>query len=139
MQGHIAGYLIGISGWKQATSIIGSGERTHPTIFASISIPHSNDFKFLYTILELFQKLQLPPIVNQITANLANLQEVLQRGFCESNPNIVDTICCTLLLNSFYRVTGRGQTLLIDQIEPILSEFSDYRLDTAFLTEALQS
>lgn len=63
---------------------------------------------------------QLQPVVKQITSNLGNLQEVLQRGLDNKNPNHINAIYCALSLNSFYRLTGYGHTPLIDYIQPIL-------------------
>ncbi|KAJ7302385.1 hypothetical protein DFH08DRAFT_826711 [Mycena albidolilacea] len=98
--------------------------------------------KHFYELLELYQKYngeQLRPVVNQITLNLGNLQEVLQRGLYSSDPNLADTIYCTLSLNSFYRLTGRGSTWLMDHIQSILPQPCDHRLEIHLLIEVLKS
>jgi hypothetical protein len=95
-----------------------------------------------HSLLDLYQKYdgqQLQPVVNQITLNLANLQEVLRRGLHADNPNLVDTIYHTLSLNSFHRVIGRGGTKLMDYIPPIFPKPCDHRLEASFLTEVLPS
>ncbi|KAJ6469927.1 hypothetical protein C8R45DRAFT_1166446, partial [Mycena sanguinolenta] len=72
--------------------------------------------EYFYELLELYQKYddgQLKPVISQITANLGNLQEVLQRGLVPSSSNLPATIYCSISLNSFYRVTGQGITSLM--------------------------
>jgi hypothetical protein len=98
--------------------------------------------KHFYSILELYEKYhdqQLRPVVNQITENLANLQEFLRQGLNDGHPNLVDTIYCTVFLNSFHRVTGRGRTVLLDDIPPIFPQPCDHRLETSYLIEVLLS
>lgn len=95
-----------------------------------------------YSLLDLYQKYKgelLRPVVHQITLNLRNLQEVLQRGLHANDHNLVNTIYCTLSLSSFYRITGRGHTPLMDYILPILPQPCDHRLEASFLIEALKS
>ncbi|KAJ7310709.1 hypothetical protein DFH08DRAFT_823081 [Mycena albidolilacea] len=99
--------------------------------------------KHFYALLELYQKYngeQLQPVIKQITLNLANLQEVLQRGLCRGDPNLSDTIYCALALNSFYQDTGRGDALsLLDNIQPVLPQPCDHHLEICFITEALRT
>ncbi|KAF8184621.1 hypothetical protein K438DRAFT_1111867 [Mycena galopus ATCC 62051] len=90
-----------------------------------------------YSLLQCFQKYheaQLQPVVNEITLNLANLQEVLQQGLHRNSPAVADTIDCVLSLNRFHRVTGRDHTVLMDYIEPVLSQ-EDHRLKIKLLIE----
>ncbi|KAJ7826882.1 hypothetical protein B0H14DRAFT_3144805 [Mycena olivaceomarginata] len=98
--------------------------------------------KHFYELLKLYQKYngeQLQPVVNQITLNLGNLQEVLQRGLYGSDPNLADTIYCILSLNSFYRLTGRGNIWLMDYIQSILPQPCDHQLEIHLLIEVLKS
>jgi hypothetical protein len=96
-------------------------------------------FDSLLNLYSKYNNEQLRSIVNQITLNLGNLQEVLQRGLHDGHPNLGITIYCILLLNSFYRVTGRGRTMLMDCIPPAFPRPCDHRLETSFLTEVLLS
>jgi hypothetical protein len=98
--------------------------------------------KHFHSLLQLYRKHdgeQLQPVINQITSNLGNLQEVLQRELNDSDSNLVETIYCTLSLNSFYRTTGRIHTRLMDCIPSIFSKLCDHTLEASFLTEALMS
>ncbi|KAJ6495471.1 P-loop containing nucleoside triphosphate hydrolase protein [Mycena sanguinolenta] len=99
--------------------------------------------KHFHALLKLYEKYdgeQLNQVVSQITMNLGNLQEVLQRGLSiTSNSNLEHTIHCVTSLNSFYRITGRGAFSLMDQIEHILSQMPDLQLKIHFLVEALRS
>ncbi|KAF7335379.1 ATPase-AAA-core domain-containing protein [Mycena venus] len=95
-----------------------------------------------HSLLELYKNFegeQLTPIVSQIVPNLGNLQEVLQQGLHDEDPSLVDTIQCILSLNSFYRVTGRDSTMLMDCIPPVFPQPVDRPLETMFLTEMLLS
>ncbi|KAJ6481019.1 hypothetical protein C8R45DRAFT_905612, partial [Mycena sanguinolenta] len=98
--------------------------------------------QYIYALLKLFQKYrgeQLQPVINQITLNLGNLQEVLQRGLCAGDSNITDTIYCIISLSSFYRVTGRGMSPLMDHIQNILWGTADNHLKLYFIIEVLRS
>ncbi|KAF8168602.1 P-loop containing nucleoside triphosphate hydrolase protein [Mycena galopus ATCC 62051] len=96
--------------------------------------------KHFYALLELFMKYggeQLNPVVNQITLNLANFHEILQWGLHPHAPAPVDTIQSALTLNKFYRLTGRGHFLLIQNFQPLLSQILDPQFETMFFTELL--
>ncbi|KAJ7738126.1 hypothetical protein B0H16DRAFT_1761707, partial [Mycena metata] len=75
--------------------------------------------KSFHHLLTLYQKhngAHLGVILPQITANLANLEEVLQRGLHPGSPDLSETIQCVLSLNSFFRVTRNGETQLLQII-----------------------
>jgi hypothetical protein len=99
--------------------------------------------KHIHGLLELYRKYlrgaPLRPAVNQIILNLANLQEVLQRGLHVNAPDLEDTIYCTLSLNCFYRITGRGQTVLMHYIQPSMLELCDPKLEIHFTIEIMRS
>ncbi|KAJ7797980.1 hypothetical protein B0H14DRAFT_3546462 [Mycena olivaceomarginata] len=95
-----------------------------------------------YSILKLYEKYkdeQRRPLVNQIASNLGNLQEVLQLGLSKNDPNLVDTMYCIFSLNSFYRITGRGHTPLMDTIPMTLPQPTDHRLEASFFIEVILS
>ena len=95
--------------------------------------------KHFHALLKLYQKYngeQLDSVISQITINLANLQEVLQRGLLTWDSNLEDTIHCVISLNSFYRITNGGVNPLMDQIQHMLA---DPQLKTHFLSEVLIS
>ncbi|KAF8152687.1 hypothetical protein K438DRAFT_1778428 [Mycena galopus ATCC 62051] len=86
-------------------------------------------------LLELYRKYQgeqLGSVVNQITMNLANLHEILTRGLHDSDLNLPDIIYHTLILNLFYRITGRNFTPLIDAIPSALPQPWDQKLAINF-------
>ncbi|KAF8216904.1 hypothetical protein K438DRAFT_1748052 [Mycena galopus ATCC 62051] len=96
--------------------------------------------KHFYALLELFNKHyaeQLQLVVNHITLNLANLQEILHQGLYSQSPSLGDTINCALSLNKFYRLTGRNHFLLLDDIQCLLSQLSDPQLETLLTREFL--
>ncbi|KAF8140709.1 hypothetical protein K438DRAFT_1785475 [Mycena galopus ATCC 62051] len=96
-----------------------------------------------YALLNLYRKYsgqpQLQPVVNQITLNLVNLDEVLKRGLYPNASTVTETIYCVLSLNSFHRVTGRDPTPLMNDIQGLLPELCDHKLEIWFLLEVLLS
>jgi hypothetical protein len=100
--------------------------------------------KHFHTLLELYRRnhgVQLAAVVDQITPNLGNLQQVLHLGLHADNPDLADTIYCAVSLNAFYRATGRSRTtiMLMSYVPPIFPKPSDRRLETSFITEVLLS
>jgi hypothetical protein len=92
--------------------------------------------------LELYQKYdgeQLGPVINQITLNLGNFHQVLQQGLYNHAPDLGITIHSISSLDSFYRITGRGCTGLLDSILPILPGLDDPQLQLHFIIEVLKS
>ncbi|KAJ7865163.1 hypothetical protein B0H14DRAFT_3133491, partial [Mycena olivaceomarginata] len=98
--------------------------------------------KRFYALLELYQKYkrgQLGPVINQITLNLANFHQVLQQGLYNPTSDLGITIHSISSLNSFYRLTGRGCTGLLDSILPTLPGLDDLQLQLYFIIEVLKS
>jgi hypothetical protein len=98
--------------------------------------------KLFCALLELYSKYngeQLGPVMNQITQNLANFQEVLQQGLYNSALDLRDTIYGIATLCSFYRITKRGALSLIDHIQCILPGLDDHQLKIQFMTQVLLS
>ncbi|KAJ7838033.1 hypothetical protein B0H14DRAFT_3141268 [Mycena olivaceomarginata] len=98
--------------------------------------------KQFYALLELYQKYngeQLGPVINQITLNLANFHQVLQQGLYNYTLDLGITIRSISFLNSFYRLTGRGCTGLLDSILRIFPGLDEPQLQLHFITEVLKS
>ncbi|KAJ7349849.1 hypothetical protein DFH08DRAFT_997228 [Mycena albidolilacea] len=99
--------------------------------------------KQFYALLELYKKYkkyngeQLEPVINQIVLNLANFNQVLQQGLYKHTLDLGITIHSISFLNSFHRLTGRGYTVLLDSILPILPGLDDPQLQLCFIMEAL--
>jgi hypothetical protein len=98
--------------------------------------------RHFYLLLHLYRKYegeQLMGLVNQITLNLGNLQELLYLGMHPDDPDLTDTTECIFNLSSFYRVTERGFNPLMDNIPALFSHHSDHRLEVQFITELLMT
>ncbi|KAJ7208348.1 P-loop containing nucleoside triphosphate hydrolase protein [Mycena pura] len=97
--------------------------------------------KHFYLLLDLYKKHSGKEHevgrVNQITSNLGNLHQVLLHGLCLNNPNLAETIYCTISLNSFSRTAGHRRHILMDHIPSVLSHTSDVELKVYFITEVL--
>jgi hypothetical protein len=78
-------------------------------------------------------------IAEQISSNLANIQNVLRNGLQQGHPDLRDSISCALHLNTFSRLIGRGPIPLFDQLRNVLSHCSDHQLEAYFITELFGS
>jgi hypothetical protein len=99
-------------------------------------------YKLFYALLELYKEYngeQLGPVMNEITQNLANFQEVLQRGLYDNALDLKDTIYSISILCSFYRITGRGGLALMEHIQSIVPGLADHHLKIQFMTQVLLS
>ncbi|KAF8170000.1 hypothetical protein K438DRAFT_1854597, partial [Mycena galopus ATCC 62051] len=96
--------------------------------------------KYFHTLLLLCEKhfgKQVQLLIHQITLNLANLQNILQWGLHADASIIADTIQGALIMNDFYRLTGRGYSPLMNNIRPPLSQLCDHQLEIRFLIHLL--
>jgi hypothetical protein len=101
--------------------------------------PLQNHFR---SVLDLYLKYtgeHLQSIIDQITLNLGNLQQLLDLGLHTDHPDVGSIIHCIIKLNSFHRVTGRRGVRLMEQIPAILSQFRDQSLELHFISEVLRS
>ncbi|KAJ7811484.1 hypothetical protein B0H14DRAFT_2859997 [Mycena olivaceomarginata] len=81
---------------------------------------------------------QVAGIVTEITLNFGNIRHILQQGLTPQNPDLVDSITCTLALNGFSRLTSRGWDVLMDSVQAAIQP-DDHRLRVQFLTELFSS
>ncbi|KAJ7734805.1 hypothetical protein B0H16DRAFT_1766878 [Mycena metata] len=94
--------------------------------------------KSFHDLLAMYEKhkdTRLGGILTQITANLANLEEVLHRGLQPGSPDFSETVQCVLSLSSFFRVTRGGVTALLEKI-PI--HLCDHRMQVLHIIECLK-
>ncbi|KAK7000605.1 ATPase-AAA-core domain-containing protein, partial [Favolaschia claudopus] len=84
---------------------------------------------------------RLHSVIDQITCNLANLQEILRRSLSSHSSDMKNVIYCVLYLNSFYRITHRQSESmpLMTCVESMLPTLADKHIETSFLVEALLS
>lgn len=99
--------------------------------------------KHFYQLLDLYRKHfgthHAVGRVNQITSNLGNLYQVLVRGLHLDNPNLADTIDCTISLNSFCQLTGYGHHILMNNIPALLPSTFNARLEVQFILEVINT
>ncbi|KAJ7124359.1 hypothetical protein C8R44DRAFT_917012 [Mycena epipterygia] len=76
--------------------------------------------------------------INQITANLGNLQQLLLLELHPENPDLVDVIYCTTYLNAFCRLTGHGCSGLMDHVPTVLLQLSDHHVALRYNIEVLE-
>jgi hypothetical protein len=73
--------------------------------------------------------------VARISANYSNIQNVLLHGLKQGHPDLVDTIYCTCYLNNFSLIVSQGAISLMGNIQNILPQPRDYRLEVYVATE----
>ncbi|KAJ7712622.1 P-loop containing nucleoside triphosphate hydrolase protein [Mycena metata] len=100
-------------------------------------------YKHFHLLLDFYDRYQgstsAAKAVDNITSNLGNIQSVLLQRLQNNSSDLADTIHCTILLNRFSRITGRGCTTLMDRIPTVLPKPIDHRVEAAFITEAFAS
>lgn len=79
------------------------------------------------------------PRATRFISNFANMQNILVHSLHPGNPDLVDTIYSTFLLNIVALLIGRGQIPLIATIPNILPQPSDHKLEVFFITEVFNS
>ncbi|KAJ7617970.1 hypothetical protein FB45DRAFT_1007623 [Roridomyces roridus] len=67
------------------------------------------------------------------------MNQVLLLGLTAENPDLVDTIRCTMYLNQFNRQFGFGAIALIDRIPNVLPHPTNHELEVEFITETFRS
>ncbi|KAJ7182301.1 hypothetical protein C8R43DRAFT_2337 [Mycena crocata] len=98
--------------------------------------------KHFHLLLELYRKYtsgQMHKVVREIDSNHGNLQQLLMWGLRQDNPDLEDTIRCTVSLNSFSRMTGRGYLQLMDDIPSVFPRPQNSRLEIVYITEVFKS
>lgn len=110
----------------------------YPAPPASLIRPLQKHF-YSYLVLVQEKASQTPAIFNQITSNLGNLQTILLRGLHSENPDITETIRCTVYLNRFSRISGRGRAVLMDRILSALPQPPNHQLEAEYIHEEIAS
>ncbi|KAJ7620705.1 hypothetical protein DFH06DRAFT_63706 [Mycena polygramma] len=77
--------------------------------------------------------------VARILPNLANIENILQKGLRQDHPDLVDSIYCTCYLSRFSRRAGQGVVPLMRRIPDVFPLPCNYRLEAYFAIEYLDS
>ncbi|KAJ7452600.1 hypothetical protein FB451DRAFT_1100740 [Mycena latifolia] len=101
--------------------------------------PLRTHFHSLLVLYQNYHGLDHTSMVNQITSNLGNLRHILRRGLHPASPDLLDSIECTILLNSFCRVLGRSWQDLMEVIPDVLPQPCNHRLEVQFIIETFKS
>ncbi|KAJ7833784.1 hypothetical protein B0H14DRAFT_2514793 [Mycena olivaceomarginata] len=75
--------------------------------------------------------------IPRIKSNLTNIQNVLQWGLNQKQPTLSNSIYSVCHFSRFSEVNMQVQTPLIGQIQDILPQLSDHRLEAYFLIESI--
>jgi hypothetical protein len=73
--------------------------------------------------------------VSRIKLNLTNIQNILQWGLKQKQPTLANSIYCICYLAQFSLTNIQGQTPLISQIQDLIPQSNDHRLEVYFITE----
>ncbi|KAJ7635190.1 P-loop containing nucleoside triphosphate hydrolase protein [Roridomyces roridus] len=96
-------------------------------------------FHRLIALWQDYQHVSTTGIAQRITANVGNFQAVLTQGLNLDEPDVVETIHGIIMLDSFFRVSGRRTSGLLTQLPPYMDKIDDHRLHGTYLTEVFRS
>ncbi|KAJ6583437.1 hypothetical protein DFH09DRAFT_1275203 [Mycena vulgaris] len=92
-------------------------------------------------LLELYRKyygtLSSVGVIARVTANFANIQNVLLKRLSSDGPHLAGIISSSCELGRYSRTTGRGHLLLLHHIPKVLSQSTDHKLKAYFIIEKL--
>jgi hypothetical protein len=90
-------------------------------------------------LLELFQKYGVTRagVMARLTANFANIQNVMSHYMSSDSPYLSETITAVCELSAYSRGTGRGRLSLTDNIPKLLPQSTDRKLEVYFIMEQL--
>jgi hypothetical protein len=77
--------------------------------------------------------------IARISANFANIHNVLQNGLQRGDPDLKDVIYCICYLNRFSRFIGQGIIPLFHHILNVFPQPCDHRLETYVIMELLDA
>jgi hypothetical protein len=93
-------------------------------------------------LLELYQKydgtLSGAGVLARLTANFANIQNVLRHCLESDRSHLADIISSIYELSRFSRLTSRGHLLLLDHVPKLLTQSRDHKLEAYFIIEQLK-
>jgi hypothetical protein len=93
--------------------------------------------KYLHELLKLYKKyrglLSSETVLDRITLNLGNLQNILVLALNPNDPDLEQAVDCALLFGRICYYTGRGQNIVMDYIPPMLSRIPNLKLHVKFL------
>ncbi|KAJ7440871.1 hypothetical protein FB451DRAFT_1442779 [Mycena latifolia] len=103
--------------------------------------------KYFHQLLDLYQQYprtqQGAGRVKHLGLNVRNMGELLLRGLNQDNPNLADTIDCTISMKVFMENTDLGYyhliPMLMDQIEAVLPGNCDEKVKAQLMTWKIQS
>ncbi|KAJ7131112.1 hypothetical protein C8R44DRAFT_731378 [Mycena epipterygia] len=97
--------------------------------------------KYFQSVMDLYEKYRGTQLnntrIDQLTANLGNLHQLLLLEFHIDSTEVADTINCTLSLNTFHQLTGHGRTALMDNIPAAFPQPCDHQLEARYVIETL--
>ncbi|KAJ7495123.1 hypothetical protein FB451DRAFT_1477655 [Mycena latifolia] len=104
-------------------------QKMHPPLTTMVQPLHKH-FSKLLEVFETYQgTASSPGIVARITSNFANIQNVLVMDLAPDNPDLVKTIYSTCHFDRLSRLTGHGQSQLMQQIPKVLPHACDLRVE----------
>ncbi|KAJ7635206.1 hypothetical protein FB45DRAFT_1143274 [Roridomyces roridus] len=96
-------------------------------------------FHRLIVLWQDYQYVSSMGIAQRITSNVGNFQAVLTQGLNLDEPDVVETVHGIIMLDSFFRVSGRRTSGLLTQLPPYMDKIDDHRLHGTYLTEVFRS
>ncbi|KAK7022512.1 ATPase-AAA-core domain-containing protein [Favolaschia claudopus] len=114
-------------------------QRNHPPSLGLVA-PLQNYIHSQFRLLQRYEGTdQMPEIHKTLTADIGNIQSVLSHCLHSENPEIQDTIECTISFSSFERTIPHGRPALMDAVSVLLANIKNPKLHVQFIAEEFKS
>ncbi|KAJ6511020.1 hypothetical protein C8R45DRAFT_1068855 [Mycena sanguinolenta] len=97
--------------------------------------PLRRHFHDLILLWKDYQHLSSTGIAHRIAANVGNFQAVLAHGLNWNEPDLIQTLHSIMMFDSFFRISGRKSSGMLDLVPPYLERLDDHKLHGAYIIE----
>ncbi|KAJ7670588.1 P-loop containing nucleoside triphosphate hydrolase protein [Mycena polygramma] len=111
----------------------------HDNPTPSLCRPLRQHFHRLIMLWKDYQHLSTAGITQRIAANLGNFHAVLAHGLHWDEPDLAQTLFSIIAFDSFYRISGRRSSGMLELVTPYLEHLKDPRLYSAYLGQFVQT
>ncbi|KAJ7245905.1 hypothetical protein B0H12DRAFT_1220652, partial [Mycena haematopus] len=97
--------------------------------------PLRRHFHDLILLWKDYQYLSSTGVAHRIAANAGNFQAVLAHGLHWDEPDLIQTLHSITIFDSFFRVSGRRSSGMLELVPPYLERLNDHHLHGAYVIE----
>ncbi|KAJ7036095.1 hypothetical protein C8F04DRAFT_1096173 [Mycena alexandri] len=97
--------------------------------------PLRRHFHDLILLWKDYQHLSSRGVAHRIAANVGNFLAVLAHGLNWDEPDLIQTLHSIIIFDSFFRISGRRSSGMLELVPPYLERLDDHHLHGAYVTE----